>query len=77
MKVLDLLYTLEKLLALNYTYLTLKTVMILALATVKRPSDLNLIRRTPKVVQITEDSVLSRLVFGAKNTGQTTYMSLL
>ena len=45
----------------------MKTVMIFALATVKRPSDLNLLRITPKAMQITEDSVTFSPVFGAKN----------
>ena len=66
-KVLDMLHALGKSSALNYTCPTLKTVMILALATVKRPSDLNLLRITPKAMQITEDSVTFQPVSGAKN----------
>ena len=53
--------------ALNYTHLTLKTVMILALVMVKRPLDLNLLRIIPNAMQMTEDSVTLQLVFGAKN----------
>ena len=53
--------------ALNHTHLTLKTVMILVLATVQRLSDLNLLQKTPKAMQITEDSVIFQPVFGAKN----------
>ena len=66
-KILDLLHAWGKHLILNYTCLTLKTVMILALATVKWPSDLNLLRITLGYMQILEDSVTSQLVFGAKN----------
>ena len=56
-KVLDLIHAGGKLSTLNYACLTLKTVMTLASATVKRPSDLNLLKTTPKAMQITEDSV--------------------
>ena len=66
-KVLDLLHACGKPSALNYTHLNLKTVRILALATVKRSSDLNLLKITPKAMQITEDSVTFQLVFGAQN----------
>ena len=41
--------------------------MILALATVKRPSDLNLLTITPGTMQIMEDSVTFQVVLGAKN----------
>ena len=41
--------------------------MLVPLATVKRPSDLNLLRIAPGVMQITEDSFTFRPVFGAKN----------
>ena len=44
--------------------------MILALATVKRPSDLNLLMNTPGAMQIMEDSVTFKPVFGAKMPGQ-------
>ena len=43
-------------------------VMILALATVEGPSDLNLLRINPLAMQITEDSVTFQPVFGAMNT---------
>ena len=66
-KVLNLLHVWGKPSVLKYTPLTLKMVMILALPTVKRPSDLSLFRITPKAMQITEDSVTFQLVFGAKN----------
>ena len=73
-KVLDLLHAWGKPSVLNYTHLTLKTVMILALATAKRPSDLNLLRITTRGMQITEDSVTFQPVFGVKMPSQTTYM---
>ena len=57
-------------LVLNCTHLTLKTVMILALATVKRPLDLNPLRITTGAMQISEDSVTFQPVFGAKNARQ-------
>ena len=41
--------------------------MILALATVKRASDLDLLRITPGAMQIIDDSVTFQPVFGAKN----------
>ena len=41
--------------------------MILAFATVKRPSDLNLLRITPGAMQVTEGSGTFQLVFGAIN----------
>ena len=41
--------------------------MIIALATVKRPSDLNLLRITPGSMQPLEDSVTFQPVFQAKN----------
>ena len=41
--------------------------MILALAMVKRPSHLNLLRIIPRVMQILKDSVTFKPVFGAKN----------
>ena len=41
--------------------------MILALATVKRPSEMYLLWITPKVMQITEDSVTFQPLFGVKN----------
>ena len=41
--------------------------MILAVGTVKRPLDLNLVRITPGALQILEDLVTFQLVFGAKN----------
>ena len=66
-KILDLLPAWVKSSALNYTCLTLMTIMILALAKVKRPSALNLLRVTPKAMQITEDSVTFQPVFGVKN----------
>ena len=65
-KVLDLLHSWGKPSPLNYTHLTLKTVMILVLTIVNRPSDLNL-RITPKAMQINEDSVTYQLMFSAKN----------
>ena len=43
--------------------------MILALATVKSPSDLNLLRITLGAMQISEDSITFQLVFGTKNAG--------
>ena len=49
-KVLDLLHAWGKPSVLNYTHVTLNTVMILALATVKKPSDLNLLRITPRAL---------------------------
>ena len=67
-KVLDLLHAWGKPSALNYTCLTLKTVMILALATVKRPSDLNLLRITSKAMEIIEDSVTFQPVLSTKNS---------
>ena len=39
--------------------LNLKMMMILALATVRRPSDLNLLRITPKTMQVAADSIPS------------------
>ena len=66
-KVLDLLHAWGKPAVLNNTCLQLKAVMILALATVKRLSDLNLLRITPGAMQISEDSVTFNPVFGAKN----------
>ena len=42
-------------------------VMILALATVKRPSDLNLLSINPRSMQVTADMVTYKLLFGAKN----------
>ena len=66
-KVLDLLHAWGKPLVLNYTCLTLKTFMILALDTVKRPPDLNLLRITPGAMQILEDSITFQPLFGAKN----------
>ena len=53
--------------ALNYTHQSLKMVMILAQATVKRPSDLSLLRKAPKAMQITKDSVTFQPVFEAKS----------
>ena len=41
--------------------------MILALAMVKRPSDLNILRITLGAMQISEDSVTFQPMFGAKN----------
>ena len=67
-KVLDLLHTWGKPSVLSYTHLTLKTFLVLALATVKRHSDLNLLRITPRAMQISEDSDTFQMVFGAKNT---------
>ena len=66
-KVLDLLHGWGKCLVLNYTHLTLKTVMILVLAKVKRQSELNLLRITPGAMQISEDSDTFQPVFWAKN----------
>ena len=63
-KVLDLLHVWGKPLVLIYMCLTLKTVMILALATVKRPSDLNLLRITPVAMEILEDSFTFQLGWG-------------
>ena len=54
-KVLDLLHAWGKPLVLHYICLTLKTVMILTLAMVKRTSVLNLLRITLKAMQIAED----------------------
>ena len=58
----------EKCLVLNYTHVTLKTVMILALTIVDIPSDLNLLRTTPRAMQVMEDYVTFQPVFGAKNS---------
>ena len=66
-KVFDLLHVWGKPLVLNYTCLALETLMILALSTDKRPSDLNLLRITPGDIQILEDSVTFQPVFGAKD----------
>ena len=63
-KVLNLLHVWGNPSVLNYTCLTLKTVMILALATVKMPSDLNLLRITLGVMQILENSGTFQPVFG-------------
>ena len=63
-KVLDLLYAWEKPWAFNYTHLTLKLVMILALVTVNVPTDLNLLRITPKTIKMTEDLVTYNKCFG-------------
>ena len=64
MKFLDLLQALEKPSALNYSHLTLKIFVTLALATVKRPSDLNLSKITPKAMQITDISITFNLCLG-------------
>ena len=66
-EILNLLHAWGKSSVLNYSHLTLKTVMILALLSLKRPSDLNLLRIMPKAMQITEVSVTSQPVFGAAN----------
>ena len=73
-QVLNLLHALGEPWVLNYNHLTLKTVMILALATVNRPSDLNLLRISPRAMQLMEDSVTFQPVFAAKMPGQTTHM---
>ena len=54
--------------ALDHTQLMLKTIMILALATVKRPSDLNLLWITPRTMQVTTYSFTFQPLFEAKNT---------
>ena len=66
-KVLDLLHARGNPLVLNYTCLTLKTVMILALATDKRPSNLNILRITLGAMQVLEDSVTFQPVFWVKS----------
>ena len=73
-KVLDLLHAWEKPLVLNYICLTQKTVMILALATVKRPSELNLLRNTPGAMQILEDSITFQQCLGLRMPDQITHM---
>ena len=67
-KVIDLLHSWGKPAALNYTRLTPRLVLVLVLATVKRPSDLTLLRITPGVMQVTADLVTFQPVFGARNT---------
>ena len=52
---------------MNYTCPTLKTIMVLTLERVKRLSDLNLLRKTPRGMKITEDSVTFQAVFGTEN----------
>ena len=59
-KTIDLLHSWRKLAVLNYTRLTSKTVMILALAIVKWLSDLNLLKITPRAMQVIADSVTFR-----------------
>ena len=62
-KVIDLLHAWGKSLTMNDTCLTLKTVMIISLATVKMPSDPNMLRITPKALQVTEGLVTFQPVF--------------
>ena len=52
---------------LNYTRLTLKTCMILALCTCKRPSDLNLLRISKENMQVMESAITFHPGFRAKN----------
>ena len=52
---------------LNYTRLTLKTCMILALCTCKRPSDLNLLWISKENMQVMESAITFHPAFGAKN----------
>ena len=55
-KVLDLLHAWRNLSVLNYTHLSLKTVMIETLTTVMRPSDQNLLWITPKAMLIPSEA---------------------
>ena len=54
-KIIDLLLSWSKPANLKNTRLTLMMVMILALATIKRPSDLNLLRITSIAMQLTAE----------------------
>ena len=67
-KVLDMLRAWGLPNQLNYTRLMLKTCMILALCTCKRPSDLNLLRISKENMQIMELAITFNPAFGAKNT---------
>ena len=49
-KVIDLFHSWGKLAVLSYTRLTIKMVKILAVASVKRPSDPSLLRITPRAI---------------------------
>ena len=49
---IDLLHSWGKPAAFNYTWLTLEMVLIMTLATVKRPSDMNQLKITPRAMQI-------------------------
>ena len=66
-KVLDMLKAWGPPDQLNYTRLTLKTCMILALCTCKRPSDLNLLRISKGNMQVMESAITFHPAFGAKN----------
>ena len=67
MKVINLIQSWCKSAALYYTRVTLRMVMVLVLATVKRPPDLNLLRITPMSMWVTADSVTFQPMFWAKN----------
>ena len=66
-KVIYLLHSWGKPGTLNYTNLTLKMVMIMALTTVKGTLDLNLLRITPRAMQVSADLVTFQPVFDAQN----------
>ena len=66
-RVIDLLQPWCKPAALNYSRMTLKIAMVLALATVRRSLDWDLLRITPKAMQVTTDLVTFQPVFWAKN----------
>ena len=65
-KVIDLMHTWGKPSPLNYTCLTLTAVMIIALAAVKTPSDLNLLEITRGLFRQLRTDIF-KPVFGAKN----------
>ena len=66
-KVLDMLKAWGPPDQLNYTRLTLKTCMMLALCTCKRPSDLNLLLISKENMQVMESTITFHPAFGAKN----------
>ena len=66
-KVLDMLRAWGPPDQLNYTRLMLKTCMILALCTCKRPSDLNLLRISKENMQVMELAIMFHPAFRAKN----------
>ena len=66
-KVLDMLKAWGLPDQLNYTRLMLKTCMILALCTCKRPSDLNLLRISKENMQVMESAITFHPAFRAKN----------